>query len=120
MSNEKELLNDNIVNEDINENEEDGNFDDIEYALALMQLEEEAVRTENFAKKFDPSKEALNSEIYRNGIVLAETIVGMTKCMVEGGLDYNNALTLTSNYITSKQNIELAKVQQIQAQQSQI
>lgn len=128
MSNEKELLNDNIVNEEINENEELSNTEE---ALNYLALEEEIKRIENFDKDFEVTNCVKNEKYYAKGMVQAETLIAMMKAMVGQGIDYSNAIQICSNYMTNEYNLELnkmtceynervAKVQQIQAQQSQI
>ena len=53
-------------------------------------------------------------------IVMAESVVAGLRVLVDGGVDYNNALQLCSNQIQNRQNLELAKynyiVNQIQNQ----
>ena len=51
---------------------------------------------------------------------MAESIVAGVRVMIDGGIDYNNALQLCSNVIQNKQNLEIAKLTQIQAQNNQI
>ena len=53
-------------------------------------------------------------------VAMAESIVAGVRVMIEGGIDYNNALQLCSNLIQNKQNLEIAKLNQIQAQNNQI
>lgn len=128
MSNEKELLNDNIVNEELNENEE---LSSTEEALNYLALEEEIKRIENFNKDFEVTDCVKKEKYYEKGMVQAETLIAMMKAMVGQGIDYSNAIQICSNYMTNEYNLELnkmtcehnervAKVQQIQAQQSQI
>lgn len=114
MSKEKEILTEEV------EQEQENSFDDIEYALSLMQLDEEAIRIENFTKEFKVDEQVLTTNYYKKGIVQAETLVAMCKLMVNNGVDYNNSLSLAASYMTNEHNLELAKIQSVQAQQNQI
>ena len=51
---------------------------------------------------------------------MAESLVAGVRVMIEGGIDYNNALQLFNNHIQKKQNLEIAKLTQIQVQNNQI
>ena len=93
---------------------------DCEELLNLLAVQEEEKRIENFEKDFEISEKTKASDLYKEAMVVAETIVSMTRTLVNAGVDYNNGLSLVSNFLTNKQNLELAKVQQIQAQQNQI
>ena len=64
---------------------------------------------ELYDKEFDASEETKNTEIYQEMIVMAESVVAGLRVLVEGGVDYNNALQLCSNQIQNRQNLELAK-----------
>ena len=91
-----------------------------EELLNLLAVQEEEKRIENFESDFKVSEKTKASDLYKEGMVVAETIVAMTRTLVNAGVDYNNGLSLVSNFLTNKQNLELSKVQQIQAQQNQI
>jgi hypothetical protein len=91
-----------------------------EELLNLLAVQEEEKRIEKFESDFEVSEKTKASDLYKEGMVVAETIISMTKTLVNAGVDYNNGLSLVSNFLTNKQNLELAKVQQIQAQQNQI
>lgn len=128
MSNEKELLVEDVVNEEVSENEESSFTED---ALNYLALEEEAKRIDNFDKDFEVTDYVKKEKHYNKGMAQAETLIAMMKIMVGQGIDYSNAIQICSNYMTNEYNLELnkmtcehnervAKVQQIQAQQSQI
>lgn len=90
--------------------EEEINKDDVEVIANQLALNEEMIRQENlYDKEFDASEETKNTEIYQEMIVMAESVVAGLRVLVDGGIDYNNALQLCSNYIQNKQNLELAK-----------
>lgn len=91
-----------------------------EELLNLLAVQEEEKRIENFESDFEVSEKTKASDLYKEGMVVAETIVSMTRTLVNAGVDYNNALSIANNHVVSDQNIKLAKVQQIQAQQNQI
>lgn len=128
MSNEKEVLVEDVVNEEVSENEESSFTED---ALNYLALEEEVKRIDNFDKDFEVTDYVKKEKHYNKGMAQAETLIAMMKIMVGQGIDYSNAIQICSNYMTNEYNLELnkmtcehnervAKVQQIQAQQSQI
>ena len=90
--------------------EEGINKDDVEVMANQLALAEEMIRQENlYDKEFDVSEETKNTEIYQEMIVMAESVVAGLRVLVDGGIDYNNALQLCSNQIQNRQNLELAK-----------
>ena len=89
--------------------------------MGELGIKEEVTRQENlYDKKFDASEETKATDLYREMITMAESIVAGVRVMIDGGIDYNNALQLCSNLIQNKQNLEIAKLTQIQAQNNQI
>ena len=93
-----------------NECEEKVDKDDIDVMVSKLALNEEMIRQENlYDKEFDASEKTKNTEIYQEMIVMAESIVVGLRVLVDGGVDYNNALQLCSNQIQNRQNLELAK-----------
>ena len=90
--------------------EEEADKDEIEAMASKLALNEEMIRQENlYDKEFDVSEKTKNTEIYQEMIVMAESVVAGLRVLVEGGVDYNNALQLCSNQIQNRQNLELAK-----------
>lgn len=90
--------------------EEEEDKDEIEAMASKLALNEEMIRQENlYDKEFDVSEKTKNTEIYQEMIVMAESVVAGLRVLVEGGVDYNNALQLCSNQIQNRQNLELAK-----------
>ena len=101
--------------------EEKVDKDEIEVMASKLALNEEMIRQENlYDKEFDASEKTKNTEIYQEMIVMAESVVAGLRVLVDGGVDYNNALQLCSNQIQNRQNLELAKynyiVNQVQNQ----
>ncbi len=95
--------------------------DDIDVIVGELGIKEEITRQENlYDKKFDASEETKATDLYKEMIVMAESIVAGVRVMIEGGIDYNNALQLCNNHIQNKQNLEIAKLTQIQVQNNQI
>ena len=93
-----------------NECEEKVDKDDIDVMVSQLALTEEMIRQENlYDKEFDASEKTKNTEIYQEMIVMAESVVAGLRVLVDGGVDYNNALQLCSNQIQNRQNLELAK-----------
>ena len=90
--------------------EEDIDKDDIEVMANQLALNEEMIRQENlYDKEFDASEKTKNTEIYQEMIVMAESVVAGLRVLIDGGVDYSNALQLCSNQVQNKQNLELAK-----------
>ena len=90
--------------------EEEVDKDDVDVMANQLALNEEMIRQENlYDKEFDVSEKTKNTEIYQEMIVMAESVVAGLRVLVEGGVDYNNALQLCSNQIQNRQNLELAK-----------
>ena len=90
--------------------EEKVDKDDIDVMVSQLALTEEMIRQENlYNKEFDVSEKTKNTEIYQEMIVMAESVVAGLRVLVDGGVDYNNALQLCSNQIQNRQNLELAK-----------
>ena len=90
--------------------EEEADKDEIEAMASKLALNEEMIRQENlYDKEFDVSEKTKNTEIYQEMIVMAESVVAGLRVLVDGGVDYNNALQLCSNQIQNRQNLELAK-----------
>lgn len=84
--------------------------DDVEIMASQLALNEEMIRQENlYDKEFDASEETKSTELYKDMVVMAESVVAGLRILVEGGVDYNNALQLCSNHVQNKQNLELAK-----------
>ena len=102
--------------------EEKVDKDEIEVMASKLALNEEMIRQENlYDKEFDASEKTKNTEIYQEMIVMAESVVAGLRVLVDGGVDYNNALQLCSNQIQNRQNLELAKYNYIVTQvQNQI
>ena len=66
------------------------------------------------------SEETLNSELFNDMITMAESVVAGVRVMVEGGIDYANALAVCNNYLQNKHNLEIATINQVQADKNQI
>ena len=75
--------------------EEKVDKDEIEVMASKLALNEEMIRQENlYDKEFDASEKTKNTEIYQEMIVMAESVVAGLRVLVDGGVDYNNALQL--------------------------
>ena len=95
--------------------------DDIDVEVGKLGIAEEITRQENlYEKEFEASEETKATDLYKEMMVMAESIVASVRVMIEGGIDYNNALQLCNNHIQNKQNLEIAKLTQIQVQNNQI
>ena len=95
--------------------------DDIDVEVGKLGIVEEVTRQENlYEKEFEASEETKATDLYKEMIIMAESIVAGVRVMIEGGIDYSNALQLCNNHIQNRQNLEIAKLTQIQVQNNQI
>ena len=110
--------------EDCHEDKEDDGKetkDDIDVMVGKLAISEEVIRQENlYDKEFEASEETKQTDTYKEMIVIAESIVVGLRVLVDGGVDYANALQICNNQIQNKHNLELAKLTQIQTQNNQI
>lgn len=95
---------------------------DPEARAGLLACQEEELRQKRLYEEEMPilSEETFNSELYSDMITMAESVVAGVRVMVEGGIDYTNALTLCSNYLQNKHNLQMATINQIQIDKNQI
>ena len=110
--------------EDFNESEEFEEDDELdpERMVGLLACQEEEIRQRRLYEEDMPelSKETLDSELFNDMITMAESVIGGVRVMVEGGIDYANALTICSNYLQNQHNLEMAKIGQVQVDKNQI
>lgn len=103
-----------LMGEDEEENEEylEG-VSDIETLIDILDYKDEEARRERLNDfKFKPSKETLNSELAKEMKIMAESFVMGVKILVEGGIDYMNAINLCNNHLIAKQNVKLSEINQ--------
>lgn len=103
-----------LMGEDEEENEEylEG-VSDIETLIDMLDYKDEETRRERLNDfKFKPSKETLNSELAKEIKIMAESFVMGVKILVEGGIDYLNAINLCNNHLIAKQNVKLSEINQ--------
>lgn len=103
-----------LMGEDEEENEEylEG-VSDIETLIDMLDYKDEEARRERLNDfKFKPSKETLNSELAKEMKIMAESFVMGVKILVEGGIDYMNAINLCNNHLIAKQNVKLSEINQ--------
>ena len=93
-----------------------------EIIAGWLACQEEEIRQRRLYEEEMPelSAETLNSELFNDMITMAESVVAGVRVMVEGGIDYANALTVCSNFLQNKHNLEMAAINQIQADKNQI
>ena len=86
---------------------------DIETLMDILDYKDEEARRERLNDfKFKPSKETLNSELAKEIKIMAESFVMGVKILVEGGIDYVNAINLCNNHLIAKQNVKLSEINQ--------
>ena len=93
-----------------------------EIIAGWLACQEEEIRQRRLYEEEMPelSEETLNSELFNDMITMAESVVAGVRVMVEGGIDYANALTVCSNFLQNKHNLEIASINQVQADKNQI
>ena len=93
-----------------------------EIIAGWLACQEEEIRQRRLYEEEMPelSEETLHSELFNDMITMAESVVAGVRVMVEGGIDYANALTVCSNYLQNKHNLEMAAINQIQTDKNQI
>lgn len=103
-----------LMGEDEEENEEYlEEVSDIETLMDILDYKGEEARRERLNDfKFKPSKETLNSELAKEIKIMAESFVMGVKILVEGGIDYVNAINLCNNHLIAKQNVKLSEINQ--------
>ena len=110
-----------IVDSD-EETEEPSDEKNTEIIAGWLACQEEEIRQKRLYEEEMPkiSEETLNSELFNDMITMAESVVAGVRVMVEGGIDYANALTVCSNYLQNKHNLEMATINQIQTDKNQM
>ena len=93
-----------------------------EIIAGWLACQEEEIRQRRLYEEEMPelSAETLNSELFNDMITMAESVVAGVRVMVEGGIDYANALTVCSNFLQNRHNLEMASINQVQADKNQI
>jgi hypothetical protein len=115
--------------EDFNENEL--NQKEIEYCeddyigseeqMGLLAVDEEMKRIkiqENPTSSV--SEETKNSNFYKESMVFAETVGSVFQKLLGFGLDYNNALAISSGLVQNDAGSKQLKIQQANQEQNQI
>ena len=93
-----------------------------EIIAGWLACQEEEIRQRRLYEEEMPelSEKTLHSELFHDMITMAESVVAGVRVMVEGGIDYANALTVCSNFLQNKHNLEMASINQVQADKNQI
>ena len=73
----------------------------IEEQMELLALAEETSRLSNLKNDYEVSEETKKDKFFKEGMVVAETIIAMVKEMVKNGIDYTNAIQIANNYFCS-------------------
>ena len=115
-----EDLNDFLYSDE--ELEEPNDEKNPEIIAGWLACQEEEIRQKRLYEEEMPSisEETLNSELFNDMITMAESVVAGVRVMVEGGIDYANALAVCNNYLQNKHNLEMAAINQVQADKNQI
>ena len=118
-----ELLLEVLENEmEEKELEEPSDEQNPEIVAGWLACQEEEIRQRRLYEEDMPelSKETLDSELFNDMITMAESVVAGVRVMVEGGIDYANALAVCNNYLQNKHNLQMADINQVQADKNQI
>ena len=115
-----EDLNDFLYSDE--ESKESTDEQNPEIIAGLLACQEEEIRQRRLYEEEMPelSEETLNSELFHDMITMAESVVAGVRVMVEGGIDYANALTVCSNFLQNKHNLEMATINQVRTDKNQI
>ena len=114
-----EVLEKEIEDEEIEEPSDESNP---EIMAGWLACQEEEIRQKRLYEEKMPSisEETLNSGLVNDMITMAESVVAGVRVMVEGGIDYANALAVCNNYLQNKHNLQMAAINQVQADKNQI
>ena len=114
-----EVLEKEIEDEEIEESSDESNP---EIIAGWLACQEEEIRQRRLYEEEMPelSEETLHSELFHDMITMAESVVAGVRVMVEGGIDYANALAVCNNYLQNKHNLQMAAINQVQADKNQI
>ena len=114
-----EVLEKEIEDEEIEESSDESNP---EIIAGWLACQEEEIRQRRLYEEEMPelSEETLHSELFYDMITMAESVVAGVRVMVEGGIDYNTSIQLASQMIMNKHNLEMATINQVQADKNQI
>lgn len=93
---------------------------EIDVSLAKLAYEDEVDRLERLNDEAYVSGETYDGDLYYEGMEQVEVFASMLKHLLNEGVDYTNSMIVVSNFFTNKQNLEMSKVQSIQASMSQI
>ena len=104
------------------ETEEPSDEQNPEIVAGWLACQEEEIRQRRLYEEEMPelSEETLHSELFNDMITMAESVVAGVRVMVEGGIDYNTSVQLASQMIMNKHNLEMATINQVQADKNQI
>lgn len=116
------LLLEVLENETDEELEEDIDDKNPEIIAGWLACQEEEIRQRRLYEEEMPelSEETVKSELFNDMITMAESVVAGVRVMVEGGIDYANALAVCNNYLQNKHNLEMAAINQVQTDKNQI
>lgn len=87
--------------DDYEEDYEEEKYPLIEEQMELLALAEETSRLSNLKNDYEVSEETKKDKFFKEGMVVAETIIAMVKEMVKNGIDYTNAIQIANNYFCS-------------------
>ena len=87
--------------DDYEEEYEEEKYPLIEEQMELLALAEETSRLSNLKNDYEVSEETAKDKFYKDGMIVAETIIAMVKEMVKNGIDYTNAIQIANNYFCS-------------------
>lgn len=112
---------DELEFEKLKEEEENEEVSNIELLAEILDYEEEEARRGRlYDFKFKPSKETLNSELAKEIKIMTESFVMGVKILVEGGIDYVNAINICNNHLIAKQNAKLSEINQVNIDKTSI
>lgn len=85
-----------------------------EEEMGHLAVCEEVRRLENIVEPYEVDEEVKKDKFYKDGMILAQTIVAMVKEMTNNGIDYQNALQIANNLFLATQEKEaIGKIEKV-------
>lgn len=114
MCNEKEILEENVDNEDYEVEEE---ISEIQQAFDEVSFAEELKRIDKQDSKLEIPKAISEDKVFKTISAQAYGIANGFKALIEAGMSYNDAVAIVNNISVGHDNEKTAKAQGIQMQQ---
>ena len=111
------------MNEELNQEQElmEEEYVGSEEQMGLIAVDEELKRIQiQESPTSETSEDTKDSNFYKESMIVVETIGSAFQKLIGYGIDYNNALAISSNLSTNDVNLKISRIQQVQAEQNQV